>query len=266
MFCPSCGTQLQETAAFCPLCGRDVRPLMDEARDTSTTNSDLVVSWRGGQVALGILIVGLAFLIISASLLLLERFEGGMAWGAWLGSHAIGLVILAAVWLLAQHDGRIHFPVLGLCRPRVSWAHSLLLVALVLGLSIGGTALYAWAVGPLGIDLLLPPDVPRDVVFGGFAAVLTFEALAGWTPFTEEIFFRGFVMSGLVSRWGIVGASVGSSLIFSLFHLYPGVLIPIFFTGLLLATLYRVTGSIWPPIIAHAGQNTIALVAIIYGG
>ena len=266
MFCPDCGTQLQETAAFCPLCGRDVRQLMAEAADATAGNGDLVVAWRGGQVALGILIVGLAFLIISASLLLLEQFEGGMAWGAWLGSHAIGLVILAAVWLLAQHNGRIPLSMLGLCRPRVSWAYSLLLVALTLGLSIGGTALYAWAVGPLGVDLLVPPDVPREVVFGGAAAVWTLEALAGWTPLTEEIFFRGFVMGGLVSRWGIVGAAIGSSLIFSLFHLYPGVLIPIFFTGLLLAVLYRVTGSIWPPIIAHAGQNTVALVAIIYWG
>ena len=267
MFCPGCGTQLREICAFCPRCGRDLQHLREHSRGLGLAGTAVpAVPWRGGQVVLGIALVGIAFLLISAATLLLERLGGGLAWGAWLSSHAIGLVILVTVWLLGQHGSPMSLDRLGLRQPRISWAAALLLTALVLVLSLGMTALYAWLMKPLGMEILAPPDVPREIVFSGIGAVLTFEALAGWTPLTEEIFFRGFVMAGLVSRWGIVGAAVASSLIFAVFHLHPGVLVPIFLTGLLLAALYQVTGSLWPPIIAHAGQNAIALAAIIYWG
>ena len=222
--------------------------------------------WGGREVSLGIVLVGIAFLLISGATLLIERLGGGLAWGAWLGSHAIGAVILISVWLLGQRDGRMSLAVIGLRRPSTSWPVSLLLAGLALGLSLGATALYAWIMTSLGADIFVPPDVPKEIVFDGLGVIWTFEALALWTPVTEEVFFRGFLMAGLVRRWGISGATVGSALIFSLFHLHPGVLLPIFFTGLLLAVLYRTTGSLWPPIIAHAGQNAVALVAIIYGG
>ena len=267
MFCPGCATRLNEIGAFCPRCGRDLQALQDRLESVSPEfAADLAMPWGGKQVALGLALVGIAFLAISGGTVILERLGAGLAWGAWLGSHAIGLVILGTVWLLGQEQGRMSPASLGLRRPRTSWPFALFLAAVALAISIGFTALYALALKPLGVDLLLPPDVPREVVFDGYAVVWSFEALAGWTPLTEEIFFRGFVMPGLVARWGVVGAGVASALIFSLFHLHPGVLVPIFFTGLLLAALYHVTGSLWPPVIAHAGQNTVALLAIMYGG
>ena len=267
MYCPNCGIELGVESAYCTGCGASLLAHQERPNGVlAAPASQPVVPWRGLHVALGILLVGLAFLLISASLLFLDGFEGGMAWGAWLGSHGIGVVILVTVWLLAQRDGRLSLADIGLRRPRVSWVKSLLLSGLAVTTSIGATALYAWALAPLEIEWLIPPDIPGEVVFGGFAAFWTFEALSGWTPFTEEIFFRGFVMAGLVARWGIVGAAIGSSLIFAVFHLHPGVLLPIFGTGLLLAALYHLTGSLWPPIIAHATQNAIALAAIIYAG
>ena len=85
-----------------------------------------------------------------------------MAWpgGAWIGSHAIGVVILASVWLLGQDKGRFNLAALGLVQPRLSWPRCGLLILLTLGVSIGATALYAWLVRPLGVELLLPPEVP----------------------------------------------------------------------------------------------------------
>ena len=267
MYCPGCATPLDRIAAICPLCGRDLQSLR-ERMDAGSLGSvgELAVPWQGRHVIMGLVLVGIAFLVISGGTVILERLGAGLDWGAWLGSHAIGLVILGTVWLLGQNQGRLSLATFGLRRPRTSWPLALFLAGAALSVSIGFTALYALAMKPLGIDLLLPPDVPQEVVFNGYAAVWTFEALAGWTPLTEEIFFRGFVMPGLVARWGVMGAAVGSAVIFSLFHLHPGVLVPIFFTGLLLAALYHVTGSLWPPVIAHAGQNAVALLAIIYGG
>lgn len=267
MYCPGCATRLDEIGDYCPLCGRDLDSLRQRVGASSPGDEAvLAVPWQGRQVMLGLALVGVAFLVISGGTVILERLGAGLAWGAWLGSHAIGLVILGAVWLLGQSPGRMLLASLGLRRPRTSWPLALFMAGAALSVSIGFTALYALAMKPLGIDLLLPPDVPRDVIFNGYAVVWTFEALAGWTPLTEEIFFRGYVMPGLIARWGVTGAAVGSALIFSLFHLHPGVLAPIFFTGLLLAALYYYTGSLWPPVIAHAGQNTVALLAIIYGG
>ena len=267
MFCPGCSARLDELRAFCPLCGRDLQSLKERLdADSPGIGPDLSVPWQGKQVAMGLVLVGIAFLAISGGTVIVEHLGAGLAWGAWLGSHAIGLVILATVWLLAQNQGRVSPAALGLRHPKTSWPFAVLLAIVVVSVSIGFTALYALAVKPLGIDLLAPPDVPREIVFNGFAMVLTFEALAGWTPLTEEIFFRGFVMPVLIARWGITGASVGRALIFSLFHLHPGVLLPIFITGLLLAALYHLTGSLWPPVIAHAGQNAVALLAIVYGG
>ena len=267
MYCPGCGIQLTETGSFCPLCGRDLQPLRRLA-DGSEPPQQLPMQapWGGRQVSLGIVLVGIAFLLISAATLLLERLGGGLAWGAWLGSHAIGAVILISVWLLAQHQGQLPLAAIGLRRPITSWPVSILLAGMALGLSLGATALYAWLMTLLGADIFVPPDVPKDIIFDGLGVIWTFEALALWTPLTEEIFFRGFIMAGLAHRWGVSGAAIGSAAIFSLFHLHPGVLLPIFFTGLLLAVLYRTTGSLWPPVIAHAGQNAVALVAIIYGG
>ncbi len=267
MFCPGCATRLDRIGPFCPLCGRDLQSLKQRVdAESPALGPDMAVPWRGKQVVMGLVLVGIAFLAISGGTIVLERLGAGLAWGAWLGSHAIGLVILATVWLLSQSQGRMSLAWLGLRRPKTTWPVALLLSALALSISIGFTALYALAMRPLGIDLLLPPDVPSEIAFEGYAVVWTFQALAGWTPLTEEVFFRGFVMPGLVARWGVVGAAVASALIFALFHLHPGVLAPIFFTGLLLAALYHYTGSIWPPVIAHAGQNTVALLAIIYGG
>ena len=266
MYCPGCGAQLADIGSFCPLCGRDLQSLRRSETAGVSNLGQFAVPWGGRHVSLGIALVGIAFLLISAATLLVERLGGGLAWGAWLGSHAIGVVILVSVWLLGQHQGRMSLAMLGLRHPTTSWPVSLLLAGLALGLSLGATALYAWLMTLLGAEVLVPPDVPREIILDGLGVVLTFEALAVWTPLTEEVFFRGFVMAGLVYRWGIVGAAIGSSLIFSIFHLHPGVLLPIFFTGLLLAVLYRTTGSLWPPVIAHAGQNAVALVAIIYGG
>ena len=83
---------------------------------------------------------------------------------------------------------------------------------------------------------------------------------------TEEIFFRGFIFAGLAPKLGVWRAMLVSALVFSLFHLSLGLLVPVFITGFLLAWLYRQTGSIWPSILAHAGQNTLAVLATIYLG
>ena len=224
----------------------------------------MLVPWRGGQVILGIISVTvvvllLAWLVVSKigidqpSLVLL------------LTSLILGLAILGAVAVIGLRPYRVSLITLGITplgAPRVKVA---VITVVVLGLSLGATGLYAALVQSIGIEILQPPEIPPGIVLPGAGAALTFIALVLWTPFTEEVFFRGFVFAGLWPRLGSTGAIIVSALIFSLFHVAPGVLIPIFITGVLLAWLYRRTGSLWPSIVAHAGQNAIALTVTMLG-
>ena len=129
----------------------------------------------------------------------------------------------------------------------------------VLATSLVATSGYAGIVDSLGWEMLVPPDVDSDIIFDGPAILLTFQALAFVTPLGEEIFFRGFIFRGLMSKSSPWIAIAVSALVFSVFHLHFGVMIPIFITGSLLAWLYWRTGSLWAPIGAHAAQNALAV-------
>jgi CAAX protease family protein len=84
------------------------------------------------------------------------------------------------------------------------------------------------------------------VVFGGLAV-----------PFAEELFFRGVVYSAL-RRYGPVLAALGSAASFGIAHGVSMVLVVAFLLGLVNAALVERSGSIWPPVLAHATNNTIA--------
>ena len=227
---------------------------------------EAAVPWEGGQVALGIILVGMAFLLMGGVAAILIRLGVSLAWSTWVTSLGMGLAILVTVLLLGQSRGRSWLGHIGIRNPRIPWIVAVLLAVAAVGLSLLFSSIYVLLVGPLGVDWLLPPEQPREMVFGGYAAIWTFQALAGWIPLTEEIFFRGFILAGLIPKLGFVAALIGSSLIFALFHVHPGVIVPIFFAGLLLGGLYYYTGSLWPPIIAHVGQNAAALTVILIQG
>src|SRR4249920_2329966 len=57
-------------------------------------------------------------------------------------------------------------------------------------------------------------DLPLTVV------VIVFIAVIG-APFVEELFFRGLVMSGLVSRWGAAIGIISQAVLFGVVHLGP---------------------------------------------
>lgn len=226
------------------------------------------VPWRGGQVAIGLLLVALSVLLVSAIAFPLGDLVGRykVAVVAWATSQLLGVILLAVVWYLGPRRYRVPVSSLGLTPPHPPQTKAVLMTIGALGASLGATALYGWLVGLTNSNTLSPPDIPRDIVFPGLAAVFSFQALAIWTPVAEEVFFRGFVFAGLVPRLGLTRAMVASALIFSIFHLTPGLLVPVFTTGILLAWLYYRTGSLWATILAHAGQNLVALLVTIYGG
>ena len=266
MYCNVCGHTGAKDDAYCYRCGRGLTPSSAEVEEVTDSRPSLAL-WRGGQVAVGILVVLAALFPVVQLSLLSAKLAGpfGDAVGLWQSSHLMGLTIVAVVWFLAIQPHRLPLSSLGFTLPALPWRKTVILTSAVLGASMLFTILYALLVEQLGWPFLAPPEIPSNILFPGAAVVFTYEALAFWTPFTEEIFFRGFVFAGLVPRFGVAWAMVASALIFSAFHVTPGVIVPIFITGILLAWLYHRTGSLWPGIGAHAGQNTLAILFTSFG-
>jgi membrane protease YdiL (CAAX protease family) len=107
----------------------------------------------------------------------------------------------------------------------------------------------------------------------GIAGWLTVER-ADWQPisfsvsivswliisFNEELSFRGYILQRLAQAWGMPAAVIASSLIFAMVHVLnpnvqPLAMVGLFCAGLLLATAYLVSRSLWLPIGLHIGWN-----------
>ena len=233
------------------------------ARPGCPPGSGSGATWGLMWMGIGLLVVLVAGLSIAAAIVFILG-DGNLAWGAVLGSLALGVVMLGASGFIAGAGHGFALRPLGLSLSVSSPIRAFAYAALALGGSLGFTAGYSWVVTTLDFAVLVPPDIPPGLVLPGPAALLTIAALAFWTPLTEEAFFRGFVFGGLAERFGFIPASLASAAVFSLFHADPGVLLPIFVTGLLLAWLYRQTRSLWPAVAAHAAQNGIALSATLW--
>ena len=88
-------------------------------------------------------------------------------------------------------------------------------VATLIGVSVIAALLLALGIEPHRSSLVDPLQRgPLTVV------VIVFIAVIG-APFVEELFFRGLVMSGLVSRWGAPIGIIAQAVLFGLVHLGP---------------------------------------------
>lgn len=126
-------------------------------------------------------------------------------------------------------------------------------------LLIFGTS-YAWSafIRAIGRESILP-QTPTFLQNGGPALVLGILLAVAIAPVIEETFFRGFILQGLMRRFGVFGAAATSAFLFSMAHLEPGALLPIFVIGLLLAWVHIRTKSIWNCILLHMAYNAIVL-------
>ena len=269
MYCASCGYRTTADGGYCAQCGLPLVSLHTDHAEASPEgcNTEGQAQWGIGVVALGIFLVLLCIFPVTGISTVLAKLAGDTEQAAtvWYSSNFMGLAILVVVWFLALRGRGTGVASLGLTVPTVPRLIVVLMSVGALGASLGLTALYSTIVNWLGATYIAPPEIPKDIIFPGLAAALTYQAVALWTPITEEIFFRGFVYAGLVTRLGAGRAILASAVVFGGFHILPGLIIPTFMTGLLLAWLYHKTGSIWPPIAVHAGQNALALTVTALG-
>ena len=221
------------------------------------------VSWGVKHIIIGTILVMVALFTAAAAALVSSELYAAQedALATWISVHVMAIAIVAIVWYLGSRHGRFPIAELNLGWVQRPQSHTILLMLGVIATSLVATSTYSKIVEWSEIDVLSPPVVDSDILFDGVGVILTFQALALITPFSEELFFRGFVFRGLLPRVGPYWGMVISATIFSGFHISLGVLVPIFITGLLLAWLYWRTGSLWASVGAHAGQNALALLA-----
>lgn len=114
----------------------------------------------------------------------------------------------------------------------------------------------------------LPTDLGVNQSHAALVAVAIFVCVIA--PIAEETFFRGFLF-GTLRRWQVwIGrydlstwlAAVVTGILFGLSHTgsAPGLdLIPLAFLGFVLCVIRWKTGSLYPCIVLHSGNNALAL-------
>jgi len=166
-------------------------------------------------------------------------------------------LLVAAAWLFGLRRYGAPWSTLGLVRARLRWLIPIPLVAVTV--SFVFTAIYVLLIKSVGIESMLPSQIPDGATGEGPEKIINIVGIGLIGPFTEEVFFRGFLLAALVTSLGLWRGAIVSSALFAFIHLDIAVMIPIFITGLVLAWMYLKTGSIWPPLIAHSTQNLIVL-------
>ncbi len=134
-----------------------------------------------------------------------------------------------------------------------------------IGLVLGAYVLYIAALALYSALIVTPDqqDIARDLGLdsGTLAAAFSVVLIAGVAPVAEELFFRGMFFGGLRARLSFVPAALISAAVFGSLHLTTGVstVAPLVLFGFLLAWVYERSGSIWPAVILHAINNSLAL-------
>ncbi len=162
-------------------------------------------------------------------------------------SHARTMSPLARRWGCDRH-------------PRVR-----LSAALLLAVVAGRLAAGVWGVMLQYFEVALPgQDIDPSRLFPpGFVGVtMAFLVAVVLAPLTEEIVFRGILLSSLDRRWGSTVAIVGSSALFAAMHVSLYAIPPIFVLALILGWLFVRTRSLTVCIVAHAAFNGIGLAAL----
>jgi hypothetical protein len=116
-------------------------------------------------------------------------------------------------------------------------------------------------VAALGIDERdnLPKELGVDESTVSLLAVAVLVSVIA--PIAEEVFFRGYFFTALRNWHGVWPAALVTGLVFGGIHggsSPVGFLVPLAFLGFLLCLLYVRTGSLYPCIVVHSLNNSVA--------
>jgi uncharacterized protein len=149
----------------------------------------------------------------------------------------------------------------GVRRTSVRW--------LLIGVGVGvvafvlkGLAILAWI--KVTGDTNNVQDAYGDGARGGLLSlVLSTMFIAVFSPFGEELLYRGIVTNALL-RYGPFVGVVGSTVIFALMHginnIFPAAVV----AGLATAEIFRRSGSIWPGFVVHVVFNLPSFLIMVF--
>ena len=178
------------------------------------------------------------------------------------GMLFLQLAIPATVWFFAVSRRKVPWSALGLWRKPALKDGVLGFAIFVLEITV--QFVYYQVLEVVGVDtqdLAPTPFVETGTEYLVGVAILAI-AIA---PFMEELFFRGFIFTGLSGRWGPWWAALVSATLFMGAHLEPLRFPPLFVLGLLLAWLYHRTGALWAPMLTHLLNNALAVGVLFVG-
>jgi membrane protease YdiL (CAAX protease family) len=169
--------------------------------------------------------------------------------------------ILAAVFF-AQLGGRaVRAWQFGLRPPRRGWGRALGMIVLLIVVFLILNAIWSLIANP-GKEKILQQ-------LGSNESTLLLVLSAGLTcviaPIAEEFLFRGFIFTALRGWSGTIPAAVITGVLFGGVHVgsAPALdLVPLAALGFGLCLLYRYTGSLYPCIVAHSLNNSIAFASL----
>jgi membrane protease YdiL (CAAX protease family) len=169
--------------------------------------------------------------------------------------------ILAAVFCARLGGRAARSWQFGLRRPGVGWLMASALTALLIAMFVVLSLIWSEVFNP-GEDELLKTLGSNE----GTALLLLSAALTCVVaPICEEFLFRGFIFTALRNWRGTLPAAAITGLLFGGVHYgsAPALdLIPLGALGFGLCLLYRRTGSLYPSIVAHSINNSIAFSSL----
>ena len=169
--------------------------------------------------------------------------------------------IVAAVYC-AQLGGRLARSwQFGLRRPGVGWASAAGLIVLLLAVFLALNVAWQALSNPGKEDLLNQLGTDRSTVL----LLLSAGLVCVVAPVSEEFLFRGFIFTALANWRGTLPAAVLTGILFGAEPTCTAPvldLVPLAGLGFGLCLLYRRTGSLYPCIVAHSLNNSIAFASL----
>jgi uncharacterized protein len=169
--------------------------------------------------------------------------------------------VLAAVYCARIGGRAVRSWQFGLRRPTVGWAWGAIMVVGLLLSFVIVSAIWSALVHP-GEDKLLETLGSNE---GTTLLVLSAALTCVVAPICEEFLFRGYIFTALRNRLGTLPAALITGLVFGGVHYGSAPvldLVPLAGLGFGLCLLYRYSGSLYPCMIAHSLNNSVAFASL----
>lgn len=243
---------------------------MKEANSTEKQNNVLNIKWNAIDAVISLAFLTVALIgIYFGSAKLFEVLGGEQFFNSSNISNASFTVLygiqtvlmLGVVWFFAIFRRKSNLRDLGLryySIVKTIWYSFLSLLAIFFV-----SFLYMFLMNSLfGIE---NPGSKIEILVGNrsISSNILLVVVAVIAPFSEEVFFRGFLYSAFKKSWGVNVALLLSSFLFAIVHLELYSFIPLIIIGWLLAYLFEKTKSLLMPIFLHGVYNLILILILL---